>query len=139
LFQLKLKSSFFTWGFEMADSGVRFVRINGKVIPIKGSGAKSLGSKSKAKAPKAEMVMRFKAKNTSAAERAKDGAKAGAMVGGLIGGLSGLQFGLRGAMGGAAIGAAAIGSITSGLQAAFGRRKRFDVQMRIQKVKKTGV
>jgi uncharacterized membrane protein len=118
-------------------SDVRFVRIHGKVVPIRQKGnGKGFGSKTKSGAKPHEVVMKFKQKNVSTEERAKSGAKAGAVVGGIYGAAIGAQFGLKGLVGGAIGGAAGLGALSSGLNAAFGARKATFVSMQLQKLKK---
>lgn len=114
---------------------MRFIRKNGRVIPI--------GDKKEAK-PKQKTVtikkiqgydMKFKTRDVSAGERAKNGAALGAGIG-LLGAGVFAEIGAKalarhgGEIAGVAIGLTAAAAVGSGLSAAFGRKKQTDVIMR---------
>lgn len=125
------------------DKGVRFVRINGRIVPIKQKNG-TLGSSSKAKAPKAEVAWTFKTYKRDAGMRFKEGARTGGLTGAILGGFGGSNFGLTGAAAGTLIGAAGVGLGIGALSAAFGARKGLAAQAKIQLIKnkkknKTGV
>ncbi len=101
---------------------MRFIRKNGRVIPIR---EKSDGSRKQG----VETTFKFTKVHTTAKSRFKDGAK----MGGVIGSVIGLQFGLRGAAAGGALGALAVGAEN----ALIGRRSYVKAEVsRIRKVSK---
>jgi len=123
--------------------GVRFVRINGKVVPLKGNGS-GIGSKKKKSAPSVEAVseIRFKPYERDTKTRFQESGKIGAGIGAFLGLASGSNFGIKAAIGGTAAGAAAGGLLFGGLGAAFGLRKgtKMEISTKLQKKKnRTGV
>lgn len=132
---------------------VRFVRIGGRIVPIRGKGNGQGGGKAKAAPqPAKRTTLILKVKKTTAGERFKSGFKrfgtmgayaggalggvGGAIAGGAAGGKQGGRLGVglgaaaglvAGAAAGAVQGGVSWGLWGGGASAAFGRRRKIEV------------
>jgi uncharacterized protein YcfJ len=101
---------------------MRFIRKNGRVIPIREKSDKS-------RKQGVETTFRFSRKDRPAKARFKEGA----LAGGILGTFVGSALGVKGALGGAAIGSVVYGAA----ETAFGRRSTLHMDIkRIRKVEK---
>lgn len=128
------------------SNDVRFIRVNGRVVPVrnKNKNGKSLGSLDKKKAPTVDVSYKFKTQKVSLSQRMKDGFKAGGIMGGIFGSLAAtadsaktgkqaLLYGAAGAVGGAV----GFGSLMAGINGLIGPRKQLKIETYITKKKKS--